>query len=275
MPRYHFFRKARPLLAATMGSFLALWVGALVGESKGVYSSIVWPITSFGSLLAKEGNNDFLKILFGGLSFIVYMAIISFPVLLFAKYTNENENFDELVLYTSEIASTIEVIEDASSTDQQVENAVDNLMANIGSQFVDIFKDSVSLRQIRYTFLVREPMSNDIMTVKLANHFNVTDQDLAVIDWVCANHPENPYLKDVVKQVTPSNDMEVIGLIRNPGAFRFGFVIFLPKKELITETTKSKFAAAAFAVQHIAYMDKLCQLMVLYNSRRLTGGGTP
>lgn len=268
-------KKYKGLLITAILIFLGFWGGALLSESKTIFTSIIGPIVWFGNLVGSlENAEDFYKILFGGISLLIYVAIASFIPLLLAKDLPKSSQAFEVLLYTEEISAAMEVIENSTATLSEIEDAVDHLMTSISSEVVNIFSGKVSIRNIRYGFLVSDPSSGNILRVKLAHHFPVTVNDMNVVEWVCANHSENPYLEPIVKQRDPGNDMEVIGLIRNPGAFRFGFVIFLPNKEIITEQTKNEFKAAAAAVQHIAYMDKLYNLMVKFNQNRLTGGGS-
>lgn len=225
------------------GVFVAgvlLVIGSLVGELKEVYSTIILPFVSMANLLESyQDANNFTKLLFSAICIMIYLAVVSYIPLLIAKDRKQIEKSSpapEIMLYTEEISAAMEVIEKPGVQEIEITNTVDHLMRRIGMQAMSIFP-GLDHRFVRASFLVTN-------------------------------------LKGNVRELFPANDMEAIGFIRNQGPnFRFGYVIMLPSKEMITMETEAHFKAAAVAVQHIVYMDKLWKLMVSY-SQNLDGGGS-
>ncbi|WP_411502840.1 hypothetical protein [Brevibacillus centrosporus] len=260
------------------GVFVAgvlLVIGSLVGELKEVYSTIILPFVSMANLLESyQDANNFIKLLFSAICIMIYLAVVSYIPLLIAKDRKQIEKSSpapEIMLYTEEISAAMEVIEKPGVQEIEITNTVDHLMRRIGMQAMSIFP-GLDHRFVRASFLVTN-LEGNIMVVSLGRHFGLTELDMKMVDEILGM-PDNPYLKGNVRELFPANDMEAIGFIRNQGPnFRFGYVIMLPSKEMITMETEAHFKAAAVAVQHIVYMDKLWKLMVSY-SQNLDGGGS-
>ncbi|PWK09667.1 hypothetical protein [Tumebacillus permanentifrigoris] len=266
--------QSSPILAIFVGEVIA----SLIADTKSIATLFGIPFAYLGvELLPGDTTPDILKILYWVLCTAIYYAVLMslyrlFRLLIPQKVPPQQQPLvaPKLELYINEIATAMEVIERDDVTDDQSVAALEDLLSHVGDMILDSFK-GIPLPKFRYAFLVGDDQDKFTM-VSVGRRRTLVHHDMDAIDWVLTHFNGTHYLKGNLMQSVPRHDMEAIGLVRNQGTrLQFGFVIFIPKAEALTEEAVLKFYASVSAVQLITYMDKLMNIMVKYKVR-MEGG---